>query len=156
MKNPYLIQRGRFQDVKGPITGIDMLIRFDYMGSSEFEFGALPKSLKQMCKQVSMLAVFPTSFKRVDGVGLFIICRPEDKDTVLGYVKRLIGDFRLKEMSYLPEALNPQRDYHKFDFWWDVENQYMFCLGKTNAENVIKSIKAVRDKKEAEGICGWF
>ena len=42
---PYLIQRGKFEsrDFK---EGIDSILKFDYMGSSEFEWGALPKSLQ--------------------------------------------------------------------------------------------------------------
>jgi hypothetical protein len=46
--NFYLIQRGKFKDKinLNEVTGIDSIIDFDYMGSAEFEFGSLPKSLK--------------------------------------------------------------------------------------------------------------
>lgn len=46
IKSPYVscIQRGKFR-INSNKKGIDSLIKFDYMGSSEFEFGALPKSL---------------------------------------------------------------------------------------------------------------
>ena len=40
----WLIQRAKFEDRKS--TGIDSILSFDYMGSAEFEWGALPKSLK--------------------------------------------------------------------------------------------------------------
>jgi hypothetical protein len=44
---PSLIQRVRYRknDLR---KGIDAFFEFDYMGSSEFEWGALPKSLKLM------------------------------------------------------------------------------------------------------------
>ena len=46
----YLVQRGTFRDKIdiSKITGIDSIISWDYMGSSEFEFGALPTSLKRI------------------------------------------------------------------------------------------------------------
>jgi hypothetical protein len=157
MKKPYLIQRGIFKDVKGPITGIDQLISFDYMGSAEFEWGSMPKSLKVMCKEADLFEVYPTGFQRMDGVGVFIICKPVDKDTVMGYVEKLaLNMYRLKEFSYFPEALEPKHSYDRIDFWWDIQNQYMFCLGKKNAQNVIKAIKAVREKKKAAGEKCWF
>lgn len=36
----YLIQRGRFQN-QNHKSGIDSIIRFDYMGSAEFELNIL-------------------------------------------------------------------------------------------------------------------
>jgi hypothetical protein len=44
MENPYCIQRGKFKNREGK-QGIDSLLIFDYMGSSEFEFGALPSRM---------------------------------------------------------------------------------------------------------------
>src|ERR1035437_10162068 len=46
---PYVryIQRGKFE-IDPDKQGIDALVHFDYMGSSEFEWGALPKSLKRI------------------------------------------------------------------------------------------------------------
>ena len=44
----YLIQRGNFK--KSDRKGIDGLLSFQYMGSSEFEFGALGESLKRIRK----------------------------------------------------------------------------------------------------------
>jgi hypothetical protein len=46
-----LIQRGKFED-RDFKTGIDSIVVFDYMGSSEFEWGSLPESLK--CIQESI------------------------------------------------------------------------------------------------------
>ena len=53
VKLPRLIQRISARekpcyDAKGDI---DRLFKFDYMGSSEFEWGALPRALKQMREQ---------------------------------------------------------------------------------------------------------
>ena len=45
----YLVQRGNFIDKVNisTIEGLDSIVHFDYMGSSEFEWGSLPKSLRR-------------------------------------------------------------------------------------------------------------
>ena len=49
MSKPYLIQRIMIrQQVAENESGVDKHFSFDYMGSSEFEFGALSKALKAM------------------------------------------------------------------------------------------------------------
>jgi len=44
--NAYLIQRAKFYE--SDRKGIDGILQFDYMGAAEFEWGALPESLKRM------------------------------------------------------------------------------------------------------------
>ena len=42
IRKPYLVQRAKFTNVKNEeIIGIDSLLDFDYMGSSEFEWGSI-------------------------------------------------------------------------------------------------------------------
>ena len=48
MIDSYLIQRANFKNYENDSVGIDSLLKFSYMGSSEFEFGAIPKSLKRI------------------------------------------------------------------------------------------------------------
>jgi hypothetical protein len=43
----HLIQRGKFAKIESK-KGIDSILSFDYMGSSESEWGALPKSLSEI------------------------------------------------------------------------------------------------------------
>jgi len=39
IRKPYLVQRAKFTNIKNEeIVGIDSLLDFDYMGSSEFEW----------------------------------------------------------------------------------------------------------------------
>jgi len=158
MEKPWLIQRASFKDVKGPITGVDMLLHFDYMGAAEFEFGALPASLKEMCRTVDLLEIFKTSHKCVDGQGLFLLCTPQQKDGYEEYLKGLVDDkIRLKESTGLGRALRGESStVFAVNHWWDLDNHVMFCLGKENCAKVLKGIKAVRDKKKSENIEGWF
>jgi len=55
----WLVQRGEFKIIKdNDIIGMDSLITWDYMGSAEFEFGALPQSLKRMVKEFNQYQLF--------------------------------------------------------------------------------------------------
>lgn len=60
MNNPYTIQRGFFEE-RDCKKGIDSIIKFDYMGASEFEWGALPKALKRLRKNVGEYAYHDVS-----------------------------------------------------------------------------------------------
>ena len=51
MITPYLIQQAKFSD-RSDRKGIDSILAFDYMGSAEFEFGALPQSLKRIRENI--------------------------------------------------------------------------------------------------------
>jgi hypothetical protein len=52
IEQPYFLQRGRIQSTEGSIS---KAVRLDYMGSSEFEFGALPESLRRLQRDQSAL-----------------------------------------------------------------------------------------------------
>lgn len=58
MKKPYLVQRILKKDYSAPgKKGVDALFSFDYMGSAEFEFGALPQALKRMREHAKDLKI---------------------------------------------------------------------------------------------------
>lgn len=165
MNTPHLIQRGRFQEVHGPIQGIDGLVSFDYMGSAEFEFGALPRSLKEMCKAADGQQMYEVGIRAHNGKGVFLVCTEAQTEKALVYVKELANpkcSYRLKEGARFVENLTgvsfgkPLHSFNTFDFWWDINNHYMFCLGKNNAKNLVKAIVAVRDRKQREGVEGWY
>lgn len=155
---PYLIQRGTFKSINSSITGIDQLITYDYMGSSEFEYGALPKSLKQMCIHIDEYEIYKTDHTSKDNEGLFILCKPEDTALIKKFIDEIIENeysWNLKEYPRLKQSLNKERFYN-YNMWWDIDNHYMFCIGKQNCKNLITAIKAVRERKRNEGVEGWY
>lgn len=160
MEQPYLIQRGRLRDISSPITGIDQIVAFDYMGSAEFEFGALPKSLKKFTIVADNLKIYETEIEDYKKEKIYIISSGNsDFGKINNFILQIsLNKYRLKEYSRLFESLNNlSNDYMYIDFWWDIENNYMFVIGKENAENVKKAIIAVRDRKrkDKEGN-GWY
>lgn len=49
IRAPYLIQRAEIESPLAMVsTRLSQAVNFDYMGSAEFEFGALPKSFRRM------------------------------------------------------------------------------------------------------------
>jgi hypothetical protein len=56
MHTPYLIQRG---EIKRPLVEgrLSEAVNLDYMGSAEFEFGALPKSLRALQSMVDAISL---------------------------------------------------------------------------------------------------
>src|SRR5690242_4664141 len=74
---PYLIQRGSF-DRKRPkddeITGPDSILSWDYMGSAEFEWGALPQSLRRIDARHADCALHETAHVSHDGHRVYLYC----------------------------------------------------------------------------------
>jgi hypothetical protein len=131
------------------------IFTFDYMGSAEFEFGALPKALASMA--ISRNELVATSFSidmgdvhfdpTWDGQNLLPPKSGTKKDVYLiaagshaqpaeKFIRSLVGKraSRLKEASFFREALldlkNPERDswLHDVKGWLDIENCFFFFV----------------------------
>jgi len=147
MKTPYLVQRGKFKQ-PAKIEGIDSLIQFDYMGSSEFEFGALPKALKEICTVLPELECLWSNI-RVGNKNLAFLCRPEDEMVLREFWQKAINDrysVRTKELLWYGDKIGDG-----IDFWWDIgENQcWMTTIGIGDIKNVQEALFLVKKKK------GW-
>lgn len=163
MNKPYLVQRAKFKKDVIENTGIDSILNLDYMGSAEFEFGSLPKSLKEMCSKITQFSV--TMVKDVanyKGQRLCLICTPDQVEDITKFFKaetnRYSREYRLKEYSGISEAVSgkdsrgipiKEGGWDCVEFWWDIDNNWMACFGKENAETVMTALQKVKVKK------GW-
>ena len=169
MKTPYLIQRMSFKE-KTEARNFDAVISMDYMGSSEFEFGALPASLKVLAKAADglVLRMFK-SYTDCEGRRLCIVaCSEADIDEYAGFIDELAKgmkcEYRTKEMTYFQEAMTGKdcmgKNYSerlvKAEAWWDIVNHVIFTFGKDRAERIVDAVRATRDAKKAEGKAEWF
>jgi hypothetical protein len=129
MQNPYLIQRAKFKDSDNnpSAKGIDKLLRFDYMGSAEFEFGALPKSLKRVRADIFKYVKFEYFFKNYSSNyknSVTVFCKKEQKEFMPDILEQLAENkIRLKERCDLSQYLKEENGN---DFWWDVDNDWFF------------------------------
>jgi hypothetical protein len=155
---PYLIQRGKFRDLsEDQIVGLDSLIDYDYMGSSEFEWGALPRSLKNMTSNWKDFITFQIdSIKDNDGNYLQVLCNKNEAEEVKDVIIKLFDKdckIRLKEWSGMYDYLSCRSEYAlKTNFWWDVtgndypdrgeSNSWMCCFG-SNIRSLIIAVRKV-------------
>lgn len=125
LSTPYLIQRAKFKDNPNRV-GIDGILEFDYMGSAEFEWGALPKSLKRIREiggEYEVAELTLSNGKIVQAFRLSAVAE-EINEFILGLAN---NKYHLKEFSDFDTWIsdNP-RWQNQTDFWWDIENDYMF------------------------------
>lgn len=151
----WLIQRGK---IRRPLLDnterLTPTINFDYMGSAEFEFGALPKSLRRLQAVDALITIRVLNhIKDNQDRSLRVLSALDDKQ--FAEYNRLLIDLRadkvrLKEVSKFAavEPVKPppyvksnaelrrwnmqmaEREQWKPDFWWDIENDVMFSFDK--------------------------
>jgi len=135
MDNPWLIQRGTFQRRENKI-GIDHIISFDYMGSAEFEFGALPESFERIMVDNASYELFITDIKNSNNVPLMVYCKTGEKEDVLRIIRKLsTNSIRLKEyitFQYRIKKSEYPWNKPKENFWWDIDNDFMFFFPANN------------------------
>lgn len=159
---PYLVQRATFKDFK-TIEGIDSILSFEYMGSAEFEFGALPTSLKAIIQKLSSLEIVCLKqFQRPDGSRLFLICTQDQiqditdffQDQSLKHPKAFLKEYTnfyrsLNQCGWNDNKLTDNDARWLTSCWWDIENHWFATFGKKSAENILLAIQKVKEKK------GW-
>lgn len=133
----YLVQRGDFKERENK-SGIDKIITWDYMGSAEFEWGALPKAYGYIMNSFSKYKLHvEKDMANANGVPLCIFCR-EDlyelvKATLDAYRKKPYGlkEFISFEREYkVPdEHPVPRYDVIRDHFWFDIEHHFMWFFG---------------------------
>jgi len=149
MKTPYLIQRAKFGDNDFK-KGIDSIISLDYMGSSEFEFGAIPESLRNIRSRINEYTYLdvPLGNKVIS-----VFCKDEQKSEIMSYLKELSENtIHLKEHSDFHTYINPSKHDlewqakrpHNTDFWWDLDNDIMFWKKNPEFEMKFKSIISIK------------
>lgn len=132
-RTPYLIQRGMIRK-NDKISRLSDMVDFDYMGSSEFEFGALPRSLRAL--QANVDSISSTVEGRITGdngesLRVLHTFSPEDYEVYFGHLTKLReGKLRTKESTRFSVEDKKWFSSQKCDFWWDIENHVMWTFKK--------------------------
>jgi hypothetical protein len=156
---PYLIQRCTIRNDAKLDTGFDAHFSMDYMGSAEFEFGALPNSLKQFTRNINKLQIIEVGVKNYKGQSMWAICLPEIWEEYKVYMPDLIAEkIRLKEVTRLVQETSgvdrfdkkpiKEGGYNRVSLWWDIDNHVMFAYGKDIIKLVKKSLEEVIERKK--------
>jgi len=109
---------------------------FDYMGSSEFEFGEVPKTfgrIAQYCERGKGIKGDVQLSKPV-----LYLCRKGHKDYVVDTISKLAEDehkhFRLKETCWLKEVLEGNKYTEGLKGWLEMDNDFMFFVDSEMAK----------------------
>ena len=137
-----LIQRAKFEN-RDYKKGIDSIIHLDYMGSSEFEWGALPEALDKIRYSINDYVYLDVQNK---GKVVTVFCKDTQKCEVKQYLTELSENkWHLKEYSDFDNYINPLPNYgSKTDFWWDISNHLMFWRKNNEFESKFKTIIAAK------------
>lgn len=139
-EKPYLVQRLKLNTYHpGDRKGVDRYFSFDYMGSAEFEFGALPSALKSMRAHPTLPEWKPTELTHKSHCLWFL--GPKDLEPVaLELFKSRFHDryeSDLKERTYIFESLTGKdrngedRQYLvNIVGWWCIDTDLGFALFK--------------------------
>lgn len=109
---------------------IKPIFSFDYMGSAEFEFGAVPKSLEYIAKKHDDYKAFT-----YDGVEkpIYVICFDDEElsDDICTHIKKYAKEphgHRTKEMVGLYGAINDKGHIRRTKGWLDIDNHFFFFI----------------------------
>ena len=150
-KKFWLIQRGKINKEGGPnLTGREGVISLDCMGSTEFEWGAIPFSFRKIMHDFEEYGLFDSEVKVVGNRKLLLFCKKDEKDKIASALRYFVQNpYRLKEWSNL-EKLIQVADISKpwticrTRFWWCIDKgeygQWMAFL-EEDAERIYEAIK---------------
>ena len=136
----WLVQRGirREGDFKG-LTGKDGLVDLDYMGSSEFEWGAIPRAFRRIMGQFSDYVFHKTNLTNINNCPLWIYVRKEKVEDVENCIKEYLEKkYQLQEWIALEHHFDNKLNisssfgrhfYLRFNFWWDIQNDWIAFVG---------------------------
>ena len=134
----YLVQRAQVNFETGG-KGIDSILQWDYMGASEYEWGALPKSIKAIRDNISEYTYLdiPLGKKAITA-----FCTNEQKPLMKQFLTDLSKNkIRLKMSSHFDSVIKGEGYYHdRTNFWFDIENNLMFWVKNNEFETKFKEL----------------
>ena len=144
---PYLIQRcepTKKSSVKArEDLNVHELLKFDYMGSSEFEFGAIPECFRRFHKKLDKCSIHEVDigegeFKKT----VYVLATPEEFKAYVPYLQQMAEDkLYCKEYTGFGQHFRAPRSFDraaKTTFWLDIANDVAWnfrrydlqCFGK--------------------------
>jgi len=112
---------------------------FDYMGSAEFEWGAVPNALSKIWN-------YTKGGRAKTGIvalpkDVYYLCETEMERDVKKIIKRLYKNERrlhLKENCFLRESIDDQKYFEKYGGWLELDNGFMFFIDEEMYNNTLK------------------
>ena len=135
------------------ITGFNSVFSCDYMGSAEFEFGALPAALRAITPRLKDYGIHEPriEYQANSGERVFLFCIEAQVPTVSNILTDMFNQYNwaqqkntkpsytFKERTGFRETLDPTRSdefSRNVVLWWDIENHWFAVLGKPTAKKL--------------------
>lgn len=118
---------GLSNEAMGLLRGI---FGFDYMGSAEFEFGAVPEALQGLAKDHRRLTAWEFD---IDGTPVYAVARKAHAAEVEERVRAMAAkDYQFKEATFLPAVLRPDQARYVPDArgWLELDNGFAFFVDR--------------------------
>jgi len=110
------------------------IFRFDYMGSAEFEFGAVPQAIRFIAEQASKNNLINGKVEVGKGETVYYLVPLEYEVEAVYRIKQLRIDeykFPLKEHCGLTDYFDEHRMYQRETVGWlELDNGFMFFVDK--------------------------
>lgn len=140
---------GLTDEAMGLLRGI---FGFDYMGSAEFEFGAVPKALQQIAKAELTAFTFD-----IDGHTIYSLAPAAWKTDVEARIREFAekdygpGAYRLKEITRLHAVLNDEPYTDRLAGWLELDNGFMFFTDEEMWSKTCKlfGVETIAEAQEA-------
>ena len=150
MANFWLIQRGTFRETGKFLTGKDGIVSLHYMGSSEFEWGAIPKAFRRLMYHFSEYEVFNTGIYTPENDELMVFCKKSCSTEVIQSIRQYIDKpYHPKEYSELEKVPKAKKEDTSYDgrrsnFWWCIDiksyGDWMAFL-QPHSEKLLEAVK---------------
>lgn len=143
LESIYLVQRMKRVD-RDYKTGLDSLFELDYMGSAEFEYGAVPASLKRIraASGVAIEEVVISYLGHEHTLG--VVGGSRERTDIAARIEAFLEANRWQENPRLEAALEPgaraKDDRYLPDAWWDLSADVMFTDNHFIAEDLLRGI----------------
>jgi len=157
---PYLVQRCHIKDGISHTKRFSENLETDYMGSSEFEFGALPKSLRAInadIKRYHIVQIKDITDSKGRPLILWTKIPFEHIEEYVEHLKNMReGKAHLKESTHFAKDYKHWREYGQTNFWWDLDNDAMFsfepAIMKIISDSVVESGHFMEEQKAKDAI----
>ena len=138
---PYLVQRLTIKQRPNKSTALrfSQVTESDYMGSAEFEFGAIPMAYRAIASNLQFfrLCILIDFLNEKDQpLCVFTCFEGESWDKYLDQLKKMRdGKLRLKEGSRFEKNAYTSQ-YSNIDLWWDIRNQVIWSFDRKFMKNI--------------------
>ncbi len=112
------------------------IFRFDYMGSAEFEFGALPKAFQKLMlhRENNVSSEITCTTQKNNSAQVYIICKSEDLIEISAYLQakannEYMKNMHTKERVGLQDVIN-KSSHRDVCGWIELDTGFMFFTDK--------------------------